>query len=401
MNAVIYGAGNIGRGFIGALFAGSGYNVTFIDTAEEIVKGLREKRSYPVRLLSDKRFEDVLVEGVNAVHGANEAEAAELIAQADIMATAVGVRALPFIAPVIAAGLKKRFKQGASPLNIIICENLIDADRYLAGLIRNYLDTSEAGMLEKNVGFVEASIGRMVPVQLPEMQDGNILRICSEEYSFLPVDKNAFVGEIPEIKGMIPFDQFGFFIQRKLFIHNMGHAVCAYLGLLLGDTYISAAISRADVYLITENAMLESALALEGKFGVQLKDLVAHIKDLLFRFNNRALKDSCARVGADIERKLGPSDRLIGAMRGCAEQGITPSFISIGAAAAIFCLLRERGLDQKEENAAPALMDISGLEAGSAELPLILEMYGHIRQGKELNALISLALEMGKKTGVI
>ena len=33
MNAVMYGGGNIGRGFIGALLSQSGYRVTFIDVA--------------------------------------------------------------------------------------------------------------------------------------------------------------------------------------------------------------------------------------------------------------------------------------------------------------------------------------------------------------------------------
>ena len=49
MNAVMYGGGNIGRGFIGALLSQSGYRVTFIDVAEPVVKHLQEKGSYPIR----------------------------------------------------------------------------------------------------------------------------------------------------------------------------------------------------------------------------------------------------------------------------------------------------------------------------------------------------------------
>ena len=41
--AVMYGGGNIGRGFIGALLSQSGYEVTFIDVAEPVVNALREK----------------------------------------------------------------------------------------------------------------------------------------------------------------------------------------------------------------------------------------------------------------------------------------------------------------------------------------------------------------------
>ena len=401
MNAVMYGAGNIGRGFIGPLFSGAGYRVTFIDVAEKIVNGLREKGAYPVRFLSNEEEEEIWVTGVNAVNGMNEQDVTNCIAEADIMATAVGVRVLPSIAPFIALGIKKRFKSNRNPLNIIVCENLIDADKFLSELIRKNLDPIETELLEKNVGFVESSIGRMVPIQTPQMQEGNFLRICSEKYQFLPVNKDAFIGEIPEIKGMVPFNNFDFFIQRKLFIHNMGHAICAYLGLLLGDTFISDTVARADVLFIAQNAMLESASALQKKFKVPFQDIADHIRDLLCRFNNKALKDTCARVGADIERKLGPADRLSGAIGCCQEQGVTPAFISIGAAAALLCLIKERGMEENEETARELLEKTSGLGKESASAQIIIDMYLRLREEGNPGELLHRALFLGNKPDVI
>ena len=46
--AVMYGAGNIGRGFIGALLAHSGYHVTFIDVAEDVIDAINALGRYPV-----------------------------------------------------------------------------------------------------------------------------------------------------------------------------------------------------------------------------------------------------------------------------------------------------------------------------------------------------------------
>jgi mannitol-1-phosphate 5-dehydrogenase len=129
-----------------------------------------------------------------------------------------------------------------------------------------------------------------------------------------------------------------------------------------------------------------------------LNDLVDHIKDLLYRFSNRALKDTCARVGADMERKLGPSDRLIGAMVCCAGQGVTPAFISVGAAAALYCLVKERGLEQTEENSAAILEETSKLKKDSEEAGLIFGMYNRIRSGQiDLKKMIQCAFELGKK----
>ncbi|MDR0497549.1 MAG: mannitol-1-phosphate 5-dehydrogenase [Treponema sp.] len=396
MKAVMYGAGNIGRGFIAPLFSRSGYRVTFIDVNAKIVNSLNEKSTYPVRLLSNEGTEEIWIEGVSAVDGANEQEVINCIAEADITATAVGTRLLPSIAPLIAGGLRKRFLSNKSPLNIIVCENLIDAGNYIAELISKNLDDAEIIQMKEKVGFVEASIGRMVPVQTPEMQEGNSLRICTEEYSFLPVNKDAFVGEIPEIEGMVPFHNFDFYIQRKLFIHNMGHALCAYLGLLLGDAHISETIARADVLFIVQNAMLESASALQKKFDVHLPDLLDHINDLLCRFNNRALKDTCARVGADIERKLGKSDRFIGAMSCCMEQGVTPVFISIGAAAATHCIIKQQGLEQSKVHAIGILEKISELERDSDKARLILNMYHIIERDNGMKKLLYFALNTGK-----
>jgi mannitol-1-phosphate 5-dehydrogenase len=47
--AVMYGAGNIGRGFIGQLFSESGYHVVFIDIADSVVDRLNKDGCYPVK----------------------------------------------------------------------------------------------------------------------------------------------------------------------------------------------------------------------------------------------------------------------------------------------------------------------------------------------------------------
>ena len=43
MKAVMYGGGNIGRGFIGMLLSGSGYEVQFVDVVDAVVNTLNEK----------------------------------------------------------------------------------------------------------------------------------------------------------------------------------------------------------------------------------------------------------------------------------------------------------------------------------------------------------------------
>lgn len=395
MKAVMYGAGNIGRGFIGALFSQSGYRVTFIDVAKPVVEALQARGSYPVRVLTGDGYEDVFVGPVDAVDGTDADAVAETIAGADVMATAVGAKILKFIAPNIAAGLKKRIASGAGPLNILICENLIDANRVLEGLIREHLNAAEQAWFMENVGLVEASIGRMVPVQTKDMQDGDPLRVCVERYGYLPVDRDAFRGEIPKIAQMVPFSPFDFYIRRKLYVHNLGHAVAAYLGLYAGKPLIADAIDDPDICLLTQGAMLESAEALSKRYDVPLPELMLHIQDLLARFANRSLGDTCARVGADQARKLAATDRLIGPARLCLEQGVTPAYLCVGAAGAVYEYLKENDREQTARNAANSLRELSGLGDGEPALDMILGYYGLLAKGESV-AMVRRAAQRAK-----
>lgn len=379
--AVMYGGGNIGRGFIGALMSRSGYEVTFIDVAEPVVNELSTKRCYPLRIVSTGGFEDLTVENVSAVNGNDSAAAAEAIASCDLMATAVGARILKFIVPNIVAGLRLRWDRGLGPLNIIICENLNDANKIVEGMIKDCLTPEETVRFDESVGLVEASIGRMVPVQTDEMKDGEPLRVCVERYGFLPVDKAAFKGEIPEVKGMVPFEPFDFFVKRKLFIHNMGHATTAYLGGIKGVEYIFEAIDDPEIRIIAQNAMLESAQALSSRYGVALSDIQLHITDLLGRFTNSALKDTCARVGGDPARKLAPSDRLVGSSLLALDEGVTPAYIAVGIAAGLRRYLDEAGEPQTLEKALEVLGTVSCLPQDSPLALLAMTYYNMIISG--------------------
>ena len=390
--AVMYGGGNIGRGFIGALLSQSGYMVTFIDVAEPVVSALSEKQSYPIRYVSSEGYEDVLVENVTAVNGNDSEAAAEAIANCDIMATAVGARILKFIVGNIVSGLRKRWERTDAPLNIIICENLMDANLVLEKMLKEQLTEEEIQRFDRSVGLVEASIGRMVPVQTEQMKDGEPMRVCVERYGYLPVDKAAFKGEIPDIQNMAPFAPFDFYIKRKLYLHNMGHATCAYLGDLLGLEYIYQAIAVPEIRILVQNAMLESAMALSRKYAVSLDSIVPHILDLLYRFTNRALQDTCDRVGGDPGRKLSAQDRLIGAASLALEQGIIPACMCVGAAAGVYRYIQETDtIEQGMPAAKQVLTQVSELQEDAVLLDMILKMYEMLAAGNTVKDLLAFA----------
>ncbi len=332
--AVHFGAGNIGRGFLGQLYFESGCRTVFVDVMEPVVDALRARHAYPIDIVGDK-IERIVVEHVDAVNGRDLDAVAEVIAAADIVSTAVGVNALPHIVPALAMGLQRRFEQGGAPLDIIVCENLIHAGSFLREKVRAQLPEAWHAALDAQTGFVEASIGRMVPVMTEAQKAADPLLVCVEAYCELPVDRDAFRGPIPEIAHLKPIPNFGAYVERKLFVHNMSHAATAYLGSLHGHEYIWQAIRDEKVRELVAAATAESCEALARRRGLDRHELEAHRLDLERRYHNKALADQVERVARDPVRKLGPEDRVIGAAKQCMEAGVDPRYIALVAAAAM------------------------------------------------------------------
>lgn len=328
--AVMYGAGNIGRGFIGKVFSESGYNVCFLDVNPTIIQAFNEKKEYMVRIVANDEEYCEKVSNVYAVEAGSE-RAMEEIANCDIMAIAVGVNILPKIIDNLAKGIRNRINKKSGPLNILLAENQIHVDKMMRAWIYEKLDDKGQVWADENLGLVEVSIGRMVPPLTADERKNDPLLIAVEPYCELPVDSMGFKGEIPSLVGLVPFTPFDFYIKRKLFLHNMGHAVCAYLGSEKGYNYIAEAIEDNEIFAVVSGAMEHVVQALHKEYPqIPFEEIKANKEDLLFRFRNRALKDTIARVAAEPLRKLRSNDRLVGAALYCLSQGITPDNIVTG-----------------------------------------------------------------------
>ena len=332
MKFLMYGAGSIGRGFIGPLFANAGYEIVFVDINQAIIDALNNQGSYSYTIATESPY-DIVVSNVRGVDGRDENSVIEEIADCELMAVSLGGSVLEKVAPLIAKGFSLRMKRAKTPLNILICENLKNAASILHGWLLDSLPKEQKPLLSKKCGLIETAIGRMVPVAALNPNDP--LHVTVEEYSFLPVDKDAFVGSLPSVEGLIPYSPFSFYEERKLYLHNMGHAICAYFGLRHGCETIDQAIRNPFIRLLTQSAMIESAAMLSAKYNIPFSQIFDHAEDLLERFGNVALGDTCERVGRDPMRKLSSGDRLAGVLCQCPAYGVHPVYISLGYAVAL------------------------------------------------------------------
>ena len=336
MKAVMYGAGNIGRGFIGQKLYQSGYHTTFIDVNRAVVDEINAKHEYPIYITRGTEYVPEWVKNVDAVDGKDADAVVAAIADTDLLCTALGVNILPFVAPLIARAVLARKAATGAPLNVMICENMIGSNEYLHGLVDEHIPTEDKEWFEANVGFVCVSVGRTVPPTPEQFKEQYMLAACAEPYDELPVDAKGFrpVGcEYPPIKDLVPFSPFTFFIERKLLIHNMGHALQAYYGYQKGHGYIFETATDGEIKYVLTRALIESARGLAKKHGAPLDDTLQFVEDLMVRFENKLLVDDLLRVGKDTKRKLSAGDRLVGAFKMVREQGGVPAHIAVGIAA--------------------------------------------------------------------
>src|SRR5690606_30571320 len=97
MKAVHFGAGNIGRGFVGLLLHQGGYELVFSDVAAGLVDAINAADSYTVHEVGEGGA-DTQVTGFRAINSAEDPEGlvAE-IADAEVVTTAVGPTVLRFV----------------------------------------------------------------------------------------------------------------------------------------------------------------------------------------------------------------------------------------------------------------------------------------------------------------
>jgi mannitol-1-phosphate 5-dehydrogenase len=321
---VLFGAGKIGRSFVAQLFSTSGYEIVFVDIQAKIIDALNNRRSYSVIIKAEK---DLVIE-VKNVRGVllseNRKVTDELIGS-DLIAVSVGQSGLRGAMEAIAEGLIARYNSDPSlKTDIILAENLRNAAEYFTEELYSFLPMNYP--LKELVGLVETSIGKMVPLIRDDEVLSDPLLVYAEAYNTLIIDRKAFKNQLPEVKGLSFKDNMKAWVDRKSFIHNLGHAATAYLGFLHNPSlqFTWEVLDIPKLHEEVRGTMIQSAHVLHHKYPDEftMNELEDHIDDLLLRFRNRNLGDTIYRLGCDLFRKLGPADRLSGVIRLGLAQGL-------------------------------------------------------------------------------
>ena len=322
--AIHFGAGNIGRGFIGQLLNASGYEITFVDVNAELVNDINELGKYHIEIVGDEP-QRILVEHVKAINSNEHLEdLLEAFVEADIVTTAIGPNILKFIAPNIAKGLAKRLAVNTTPLNIIACENMVGGSTVLKNFVYEALDEETKKKADEYIGFPDAAVDRIVPLQKNEEK----LLVKVEPYAEWDANSTQAKGELPQIEGLTWVDNLQAYIERKLFTVNTGHASIAYAAYQKGIPDICTAMKDEEVVAAARKVWAETGALLIDKYGFDKEKHQAYINTTENRFRNPHLSDEVTRVARGPKRKLGAKDRLVSPALQLLERGKKPEALA-------------------------------------------------------------------------
>jgi mannitol-1-phosphate 5-dehydrogenase len=362
MKAVHFGAGNIGRGFVGLLLHEGGYELVFSDVAAPLVDAINAVSEYTVHEVGEGG-RDSVVTGFRAINSATHPDdvIAE-IAGANVVTTAVGPTILKFVAPHIVAGLALR-DPSSPPLQIMACENAINATDLLRDEIMALAGDAWDALAARAV-FANTAVDRIVPGQ-PE---GAGVDVTVEPFYEWAIERPPFGDDPPRIPGAHFVDDLAPYIERKLFTVNTGHAATAYFGARAGVETISDALTDERIAAQVAAALEETSALLVAKHGLDPGELAEYRSTILRRFRNPALPDTVWRVGRQPLRKLSRHERFVGPAAEAAEAGLSVDALvdAMGAALAFDDTEDAQSVDLqrmlREQDAASLTASVTGLD---------------------------------------
>lgn len=328
---VVFGAGATGRGHVGLLAWQAGFELVFVDRKPELVEALRRTGQYLVKLYG-QRCQEITVSGYRVDHYLDRARIANEIRDATLVLTAVFDQNLPDAAQTIALGVSACRRAGRTqPLNCIACENMMDSSSTLGRHVRALLSAEDLAWCDQYAGFPDCMISRVVPRPEPDP-----LVIVAEDYNEWTARAEAFRGPKPAaLTALELVDNQTARLERKLFLHNGGHAVCGYVGFHRGHRYIHQAVVDPVVAQHVLGAMDEIGAVVQRRWGFSAESIDAYKQDFCRRGAIAEMRDEILRVVRDPIRKLSPRERLVAPAKLAVEFGLPRTWIVRGIAAAL------------------------------------------------------------------
>lgn len=330
--ALVFGAGKIGQGFIGDLLHDDGYKIYFADVNEETVADINRKNCYSL-FLTNHNYREKIIDNVSAFSLRTDREKIiALITKVDILTTSVMKTNLIKVAPIIAEGLKERLEKKQKRIIVMACENAIfGTDILKKHILETKLISSEE--LQRVGMFPNTGVDRFVFGGIYNGKSGVAVSDAHE----LAIERQKLDDPLSTpITGAEYVDNLEAVLKRKIYLVNCWLAISSYIGAYKGYTMVNQTLLDKDIQKVAINAVRESANALCAKFDFSDKDMDDYIDKMIIAryddYNQEGIVDTISRVGRQPIRKLLPDDRIIGPANLAAEFNLPYDYLMMGAA---------------------------------------------------------------------
>ncbi|MCI1966953.1 MAG: mannitol-1-phosphate 5-dehydrogenase [Oscillospiraceae bacterium] len=385
MKAVHFGAGNIGRGFIGYLLSKSNYDITFIDISEDLVRDINRLGKYKVISLGGEKTEET-VSGIRAVGLNDENGLAKAIENADLVTLSIGANHLQATGKVLRKALQERRRANPEqPLDVVACENALFATDMLRESVEDGADADFKTYLSAKVGFPNCAVDRIVPNT--SLKKESPIDVAVEDFYEWDLESGK-VKVNKNIQGVNYVENLAPYLKRKIFLLNGAHALISYAGYRKQFHYVHEAIRDEEILAAVQNFHREAAEALHLEYSMEERSLKQYSEKLVGRFRNQYLQDELTRVGRDPVRKLSGNDRLVSPLLMCQKHGVpfdgivyavamgfTYNWEKDPKAVEIQTGIKENGLEN-------TVSRITGLDQKNALVLKIVEQYKKILSAK-------------------
>jgi mannitol-1-phosphate 5-dehydrogenase len=374
---LIIGAGKIGRGFIAHLFFRSGFKLWFLDSSEQMVRLLNKAKRYRIDLAGENEDLTEYIELEGAFTLDDKQKVSERLRSIEIMASSVGAanieKVAVYIKGILMASARKK------PLNWIICENANNPAKKIKDVLLQNADAEFSEFVRSKLGLIETQVLRTGMSAKESVISREPLALRMQDWWTLPLDQDAVVGSLPEVKGFNPKSNFSNELIRKIYTFNGTNAPIAYIGWANGHNILhKAALAYLEFFREIQE---ESAFGLIHEFGLNEKEQREFMALAMKKYTDPSLNDLIERNANDSKRKLGKEERLIGPALLCLKHGKIPYAYAKAIAAAYYYNgsndehTQELQQSIKESGIENAVKRYSSLDDSSELYKLILESY--------------------------
>ena len=270
--------------------------------------------------------------GARYLHAKDRERVADELVDAALALTSVFDQNLPDVAVTIPLGVEACRARGRHiPLNIIACENMQNSSSTLGQHVRQHLNPEGLAYCNRYFGFPDCMISRVVP-----QPEADPLTLIAEDYNEWTVRRSEVKGDaLAWFSALEAVDNQDARLERKLFMHNGGHATCGYFGFHYGHQFVHEAVADANVARRVAAACDQIGEVVCRKHGFPPDDIEAYKNDLYRRGAIPKMRDQILRVVRQPSRKLGGNERLLGPARLAAANGLHRHKIVEGIVAAL------------------------------------------------------------------